>query len=90
MTDHDSAFGRDPWYPISWTFRSLMWRVAATIAAAVVWMSFILLYLAFWAHGFSWFQDVAIGVVAFLALIGGVVAIWVSFGLRLVRRWTEA
>jgi len=90
MTDREAAFGHDPWDPISWTIRSLMWRVAATIAAAVIWLSFTLLFLAFWAHGLTWFQDLAVGVVAFLVVIGGMTALWVAFGLRLFHRWAEA
>jgi len=70
-------------------FRSIRLRVLASIAASVGWLSLTLLYLAFWAHGYSWIQSIVIVVVSILILAPVLLGSWISFGLRFVGRWTD-
>jgi hypothetical protein len=64
-------------------------RVVASIGVVVGWISFTLLYVAFWATGFSLFQNIIVIVVSLLVLFGVLVAAWVSYGLRFVDRWSH-
>ena len=67
-------------------FGSLRRRLIASIAGAVAWISFTLLYLAFWAHGFSWFQSVVVLIVSLVVLTGVLLGTWVSYGFAFLRR----
>jgi hypothetical protein len=75
--------------PISRAVRGLRARLVATIAGSTAWISFTLLYLGFWAHGFSLVQNVIVVITSLVLLFGTIVALWVSFGLSFVRRWTD-
>jgi hypothetical protein len=68
-------------------FGSLRRRILATLALVVAWVSFTLLYVAFWATGFSLFQSIIVVVVSLLVLTAGVLGAWISFGLKFVDRW---
>jgi hypothetical protein len=70
-------------------FRSIRLRVLTSIAASVGWISLTLLYLAFWAQGFSWIQSIVIVVVSILVLAAVLLGSWISFGLGFVGRWTD-
>jgi hypothetical protein len=70
-------------------FGSLRWRFLASLAAIVGWVSLTLLYVAFWAHGFSLFQNIIVIFVSLMLLAAFLVGAWVSFGLRFVGRWSE-
>jgi len=78
-----------PEAPISATLTSLKYRIVASILVPVGWLSATLLYLAFWAHGFSLFQNVVLVVVSILVLFGVMAGIWISFGFRQARTWME-
>jgi hypothetical protein len=67
-------------------FGRLRRRALATIAGMVAWLSWTLLYLAFWAHGFSLFQNIVAILVSLIVLFGLVVGLWVSY---VMRRWWE-
>jgi len=60
-------------------------RVIATIILGVGWLIFILLFAAFWAGGYSLFQDIVILIVSFLVLGGLLGAMWASWGMRYAR-----
>jgi hypothetical protein len=68
------------------TMARLRTAVVATIVAAVGWISFTLLYVAFWAHGFSLFQSIVVIVVSLVVLGGAMAAAWISFGMRWAHR----
>ena len=68
-------------------FRGLKIRIGATVALFVGGLSWILLYLAFYAGRFSWFQNLAVILVSLAAVPTAVVAIWVSWGLSAGRRF---
>ena len=62
--------------------RGLRSRVAASILLGVGWLSFVLLYAAFWAGGYSLFQSIAIILVSMLVLAGVLGAMWATWGMR--------
>ncbi len=57
-------------------------RVAASILGFVTWLSFVLLYAAFWAGGYTLFQSIVIVLVSLLILAGVLGAMWASWGMR--------
>ena len=63
-------------------FASLRRRIVASLAATVGWICLTLLYVAFWAHGFTIFQSIVLILVSLLVLGAFLVGAWVSFGLR--------
>jgi len=75
--------------PFSASLRGLKRRIIASILVPVAWLSGTLLYLAFWAHGFSLFQSVVLVVVSILVLFAVMAGIWISFGFRQARTWME-
>jgi hypothetical protein len=62
-------------------------RVVASILGPVAWLSFTLLYVGFWAKGFTLFQSVIVILVSVIILGGLMGALWASFGFR-SRRWS--
>ncbi|MGA8542336.1 MAG: hypothetical protein WB947_02160 [Thermoplasmata archaeon] len=68
-------------------FASLRRALLASLAGSVAWVCFTLLYVAFWAHGFSLFQSIVVIVVSLLLLFALLVGAWVSFGMRMAGRW---
>lgn len=77
----------DASFPVSWTVRGALWRMAVSVLAPVAWLSVTLLYLGFWAHALSLVQDILVGVVSVLMLFGALVVVWLSFGVQLYHRW---
>jgi hypothetical protein len=71
------------------TMAHLRRAVLATFLGSIAWVCFTLLYVAFWAHGFSLFQSVVVVLVSLLVLAGVVVGGWISFGLRWAHRWDD-
>jgi len=68
-------------------FGSIRRRVLLSIAAAASWLCLVLLFLAFWAGGFSLLQSIVVVVVSLLVLASVLIGAWISFGLRFVGRW---
>ncbi|MGA8275676.1 MAG: hypothetical protein WB789_09250 [Thermoplasmata archaeon] len=69
--------------------RGAIVRVVLSILVPVAWISLTLVYVAFFAPTFSFFQDFVIVVVSLLGLVGTVTAMWVSFGLRVYHGWVD-
>jgi hypothetical protein len=69
------------------TVSRLRRAVVGSIIAAVSWISFTLLYVAFGAHGFSLFQSLVVVFVSLVVLFGALAAVWISFGLRWAHRF---
>ncbi|MEE9593304.1 MAG: hypothetical protein V3W28_06970 [Thermoplasmata archaeon] len=66
--------------------RRATWAVIVSILVGALWLSGILVYWAFWASGFDWFQNLMV-VVASLIAAGGIIgAAWVSTGLSMYPR----
>jgi hypothetical protein len=57
-------------------------RVVASIIGPIAWICFTLLYVGFWAKGFSLGQDVIVVLVSILVLAGAMAALWAIWGLR--------
>jgi hypothetical protein len=60
-------------------------RVAGSILLGAGWLSFVLLYAAFWVDGYSLFQSIVIVLVSMLVLAGVLGAMWASWGMRFAR-----
>jgi hypothetical protein len=60
-------------------------RVVASILGPVAWLSFTLVYVGFWAQGFSLFQSIIVILVSILVLGGLMGALWSSYGMRRAR-----
>jgi hypothetical protein len=69
-------------------FGSIRRRIVLSLAAMLGWVSFALLFVAFWAHEFSLFQGIVVIVVSLLVLFGLVAGAWISFGMRFARGWS--
>ncbi len=63
----------------------MRWRVAVSILLGAGWLSFVLLYAAFWSGGLSLFQSIVIVLVSLLLLAGILGAMWASWGMRFAR-----
>jgi uncharacterized membrane protein YkgB len=64
---------------------SLQFRVMATILGPVVWLSFTLLYVGFWARNFTVFQGVIVVLVSIMVLAGLMASLWAFWGMRQAR-----
>lgn len=62
--------------------------MVASILVPVAWLSFTLLYVGFWAQGFTLFQSVIVILVSVILLGGVMGAIWASWGMR-HRTWSR-
>lgn len=71
-------------------FRGLKVRVAATIALLVGGLVWVILYLAFLASRFAWYQDLAIVLVSFLIVPAVIIGMWVYWGMGVARRYRRA
>lgn len=58
------------------------WRVSVSIVTVFGWVSFLLLYFAFWAGAFSVLQSVVIFVVSILVFVAANGAAWAPWGAR--------
>jgi hypothetical protein len=89
MSESVNAGGDSFGVKASRTVRGAILRVILTILIPLAWISVTLLFVAFWAGGFSVFQDLVVFVVSMLALFGVVAGMWIAFGLRTARRWVD-
>jgi hypothetical protein len=62
-------------------------RIVASILGPVAWLSFTLLYVGFWATGYTLFQSVIVILVSAIVLAGLMGALWASWGMR-YRSWS--
>ena len=62
--------------------RGMRVRVAASILLIAGWLSFVLLYAAFWTAGHTLLQSIVVVLVSLLAVGGIMGAMWASWGLR--------
>jgi hypothetical protein len=83
MTAHRWRDGFDDAVPF---FRGLRRRIGATIALLVGGFCWVILYLAFLAGRFAWYQSLAVVLVSFLVVPAIVVFMWISWGAAFARR----
>ncbi|MGI0132313.1 MAG: hypothetical protein ACREDK_04385 [Thermoplasmata archaeon] len=65
-----------------WAERGMRSRIILSIVGPIAWLSFTLLYVGFWATGFSIFQSIIILLVSILILGGLMGSVWTAWGLR--------
>lgn len=70
--------------------RGLAWRIGATAGFVAGGFVFVLLYLAFWASRFAWYQNLAVVLSAGIIVPTAVILLWVSWGLALGRRFSHS
>jgi hypothetical protein len=68
-------------------FQGLRRRILFSIVLPIGWLSFTLLYVAFWATGFTVFQSVVIILVSALILGGTMGAVWMWWGPSYAKQW---
>jgi len=71
-------------------FRGLKTRIAATVGLLVGGLCWILLYLAFLAGRFSWFQNLAVVLTTVLLVPAIVLVMWILWGISMGRRFHRA
>ena len=71
-------------------FRGLRRRIIATAVLLVGGLCWVVLYLAFLAGRFPWYQNLAIVLVSFLVVPAVVVLMWISWGISVGRRFHHA
>lgn len=64
----------------------LAWRLAASFLLGIIWFTFLVLWLFFFASGYTIYQNLAVVVVSIVVSLGLLIAIWLSFGLRFARQ----
>lgn len=69
------------------SFEGIRWRMLVSIIGPVAWLSFTLLYVGFWATGFTLFQSIIVIIVSALILGGLMGALWTSWGPRYRHGW---
>lgn len=77
MDDTEGSKERSPF-----SVRGFGWRVAATIVLAVGWLSFIIIWLFFFAAGYTLYQNLAVVIVSLVVGFGVLLLLWVTWGLR--------
>jgi len=71
-----------PWE--SWG--GLRWGIVASIVGPIAWLVFTLLFVGFWAQGYSLFQSIIVILVSLLILAGVLGTAWTVWGTR-SRNW---
>lgn len=66
--------------------QGLVWRLAASFLLGVIWFTFLIIWLFFFASGYSGYQNLALIMVSIVITIGILAAIWLRFGLRFARQ----
>jgi hypothetical protein len=64
-------------------------RIAASLVLLVGGIVFVMLYLAFLASRFAWYQNLAVILSALLVVPVGVLLMWVLWGIGLSRRFVH-
>ena len=72
-------------HPDVWTTPGFGWRVAVSILIAIGWLSFLILWLFFYAGDFDIFQNLAIVIVSVLVSVGVLAAMWAPWGMRMAK-----
>jgi hypothetical protein len=57
-------------------------RIAGTVIVGVCWLAFIILFLAFFAGGFSFWQNLAVFAVSTIVAIGLIAVMWIQWALK--------
>jgi hypothetical protein len=60
---------------------SLGTRVAGTVAVVFGWLAFVVLYLAFFADGFDFWQKTAVFIASGAIVLGAITLMWIRYVL---------
>ena len=71
-------------------FAGLKSRIVATVGLLIGGLCWVILYLAFLAGRFPWYQNLAIVLVSFLVVPTLVVVMWILWGISVGRRFHHA
>jgi hypothetical protein len=71
--------------PEVWMTPGFGWRVAVSILMAIGWLSFLILWLFFYAGRYDIFQNLAILIVSVLVGVGVLAAMWAPWGMRMAK-----
>jgi len=74
------------YHPDVWATQGFGWRVAVSILIGIGWLSFLILWLFFYAEDYDVFQNLAIVIVSVLVSIGILGAMWAPWGMRMARK----
>ena len=72
-------------HPEVWTTPGFGWRVGVTILLFIGWLSFVIIWLFFFAGKYDIFQNLAILIVSVLVGVGVLAAMWAPWGMRMAR-----
>lgn len=86
---NESMFPFGPAHAVPF-LRKLKARIVATVALLVGGLVWLVLFLAFLAGRFPWYQNLAVVLVTLLLVPVIVVVMWVTWGLSAVRRFHRA
>ncbi len=64
-------------------------RVAVSIVVFFGWLIFTIIHFAFFAQSFSLYQNIAIILIALLAGIAILGAMWASWGIKFGKSWKD-
>lgn len=87
MTTVPSPPAGDPMAEVRAFAGGLRWRILLSILGPIAWLVFTLLYVGFWASGYTLFQDLIVVLVSILLLFGTLASAWILWGGRRMRRW---
>ncbi|MCI4367678.1 MAG: hypothetical protein L3K08_08000 [Thermoplasmata archaeon] len=73
--------------PVGSLITGLKIRIVASVGLLVGGIVFVMLYLAFLAERFAWYQNLAVILSALLVVPVGVLLMWVLWGLNIGRRF---
>lgn len=67
--------------------KGLRWRMGFSIIVPIVWLCATLLYVGFWAGGFTLFQSIIVILVSTLLMGGAMGTAWMFWGPKYRRAW---
>lgn len=67
--------------------RGLRWRMTISLIVPIVWLCVTLLWVGFWATGFTLFQSIIVILVSALIMGGVLGSVWMAWGPRYRHAW---
>ncbi len=67
--------------------KGLRWRMIVSLLVPIVWLCVTLLYVGFWATGFTLFQSIVVILVSTLIMGGVLGSVWMAWGPRYRHAW---
>jgi len=60
----------------------IIWRITLSVASALGWLAFLILWLAFYAGDYNFYQNIAIIIASIIGFCALNAVVWVPFGMR--------